>query len=276
MLKQRVITAAVLLALLAAALAAGATAFAAAMSILLGAGAFEWLRLAQHTATTALVAAIVFGAALFAVELAHLATSGVVLLASASMLAVWVGVAFVLVRAQRGSVRIARATSSLLCVLLLGAAAIAALDLMRHGVTLLISSLALVWVADTAAYFAGRRWGRTRLASKISPGKTWAGVGGALVAVMALAVALAWLAPGWPLFTTLLLQRLPPVLALLVLCGLVTLSIVGDLFESLLKRQAGAKDSGTTLPGHGGVLDRIDALLPVLPAAALLAAKVAT
>jgi phosphatidate cytidylyltransferase len=274
MLKQRVITAIVLLALLAAALVAGTTAFAAAMSILLGAGAFEWLRLAQHTAATALVAAIVFGAALFAVELAQLATPGVVLLASSAMLAVWVGIAVVLVRAQRGTARIGRAVSSLLCVLLLGTAAIAALDLMRHGVTFLLSCLALVWVADTAAYFAGRRWGKTRLAAKISPGKTWAGVGGALVAVVALALALAWSAPGWPLFTTLLLQRLPPTLALLALCALVALSIVGDLFESLLKRQVGAKDSGTTLPGHGGVLDRVDALLPVLPAAALLAAKV--
>ena len=274
MLKQRVITAIVLLALLAAALAAGATAFAAALSILLGAGAFEWLRLAQHTAGTALAAAIVFGALLFAVELAQVATPAVVVAASAAALLVWFGIAALLVRAQRDSVRIARAASTLLCVALLGVAAIGALDLMRHGITLLLSALAIVWIADTAAYFAGRRWGKTKLASKISPGKTWAGVGGAMVAVLGLATVLAWAAPGWPLFTTLLLQRLPLALALAVLCALVALSIVGDLFESLLKRQVGAKDSGTTLPGHGGVLDRIDALLPVIPAASLLVAKV--
>lgn len=273
MLKQRVITAVVLLALLAAALAAGSTAFAAALSFLLGAGAFEWLRLAQHTAGTALAAAILFGLALFAVELAHVATPAVVVPASAAALLVWFGIAGLLVHAQRDSVRIQRAASTLLCFVLLGVAAIGALDLMRHGITLLLSALAIVWVADTAAYFVGRQWGRRKLASRISPGKTWAGVGGALVAVLGLAVVLAFSAPGWPVFTTLLLQRLPLTLAVIALCALVVLSIVGDLFESLLKRQVGAKDSGTTLPGHGGVLDRIDALLPVIPAAALLAEK---
>jgi phosphatidate cytidylyltransferase len=171
-------------------------------------------------------------------------------------------------------VRIPQAASSVLCLVLLAVAAFSAMELMRHGVTLLLSALALVWIADTAAYFAGKRWGRTKLAPKISPGKTWAGVGGAMSAVLILALAAALLAPGWPLFSTRLLQRLPVAIGLFLLCTLVALSIVGDLFESLLKRQVGAKDSGKSLPGHGGVLDRIDALLPVLPAAALLVAKV--
>lgn len=273
MLRLRVITAVVLLAALAAALWAGTTAFAAAMSILLGAGAFEWLRLAQHTVTTALVAVVAFAVALFSVEIAGLAPE-VVLPAAAATLAIWLGIAALLVRAERRGARIPHGVSTVLAFVLLGVAAICALDLMRHGVTLLLSAMAIVWVADTAAYFAGRRWGRTKLAPKISPGKTWAGAVGAVLAVLAAALAAALLAPGWPIFSTLLLQRLPLALGLTALVALVALSIVGDLFESLLKRQVGAKDSGKSLPGHGGVLDRIDALLPVLPAAALLVAGV--
>ena len=274
MLRLRVITAVVLLVALGAALWAGTTAFAAAMAILLGAGAFEWLRLAQHTATTALVAAAALAVALFAVEVSGLAPPAVVLPAAAAALVIWLAIAVLVVRAERGGARIPHRVSTTLAFVLLGVAALCALDLMRHGVLLLLSAMAIVWAADTAAYFAGRRWGKSRLAPKISPGKTWAGVVGAVVAVLAVALAAALLAPGWPIFTTLLLQRLPLPLGLLALSALVALSIVGDLFESLLKRQVGAKDSGRSLPGHGGVLDRIDALLPVLPAATLLVAGV--
>jgi phosphatidate cytidylyltransferase len=142
--------------------------------------------------------------------------------------------------------------------------------LMDGGFVYLLSVLVIVWLADIAAYFAGRRWGRRKLAPAISPGKTWAGVGGAVTAVLLLALLLARLAPEVPAFSTLLQQRLPVAGALAVLAALVALSIVGDLFESLLKRQVDAKDSGRLLPGHGGVLDRIDALIAVLPAAALL------
>jgi phosphatidate cytidylyltransferase len=138
------------------------------------------------------------------------------------------------------------------------------------GFVYLLSVLVVVWLADIAAYFAGRRWGRRKLAPAISPGKTWAGVGGAVAAVLAVALLVAALAPQLPAFSTLLLQRLPLTVALALLVALVALSIAGDLFESLLKRQVGAKDSGRLLPGHGGVLDRIDALIAVLPAAGLL------
>jgi phosphatidate cytidylyltransferase len=134
---------------------------------------------------------------------------------------------------------------------------------------LLLALAALVWVADIAAYFAGKRFGRRKLAPAISPGKTWEGVAGALVAVAAyglvLAVAsrggdgpLAWIfEPAW---------GVPAVLAML---GLVGVSVLGDLFESWMKRGAGLKDSSGLLPGHGGVLDRIDALTSTLPVAAL-------
>lgn len=116
--------------------------------------------------------------------------------------------------------------------------------------------LVLVWVADSAAYFSGRRFGRRKLAPHISPGKTWAGVAGALLACGLLAIAVS-LVPAWSLR-----QQLMFVVLNLVA---VALSIVGDLFISALKRQVGVKDSGRLIPGHGGVLDRIDSLLAAPP-----------
>jgi phosphatidate cytidylyltransferase len=117
--------------------------------------------------------------------------------------------------------------------------------------------LAVVWIADTAAYFAGRRWGRRKLAPSISPGKTWEGAGGALIGGAAYAMILSVFLEG----------NLMVFVGMAVL--LVAVSIVGDLFESAAKRQAGVKDSGTLLPGHGGMLDRIDSATAVLPVAAL-------
>ncbi len=127
----------------------------------------------------------------------------------------------------------------------------------------LLAVLGVVWIADSAAYFAGRTWGRRKLAPLISPGKTWEGVAGAAVAV-AVYHALVWY---FGLRSVTL--EIGVAAALLVAC-LLPLSILGDLFESWIKRQAGVKDSGTLLPGHGGVLDRIDALTSTLPLAALV------
>ena len=126
-------------------------------------------------------------------------------------------------------------------------------------------TLGLTWVADTAAYFSGRRFGRHKLAPFISPSKTWEGVGGALLATLAYAIICAKVAP--------ILQGISGsfwggylAAALLLLAA----SILGDLFESAAKRQASVKDSGTLLPGHGGLLDRIDSATGTLPFAALL------
>ena len=135
-----------------------------------------------------------------------------------------------------------------------------------HAVStwLLLAAMALVWVADISAYFAGRRFGRHKLAPTISPGKTWEGVAGAVVGVLIYGALVLSFSP--------LAGRLPwplPVLALLLIL-LTAVSVMGDLFESLLKRQAGIKDSSNLLPGHGGVLDRIDALTSALPLAALI------
>ena len=121
---------------------------------------------------------------------------------------------------------------------------------------LLLAAAALVWLADSLAYFVGRTFGRRRLAPAISPAKTWAGVTGALAAAPIVVLGLGLLKPALDL----------PLLPMLGLCLLtVVVSIVGDLLESLLKRAAGVKDSGSLLPGHGGVLDRIDSLTAAFP-----------
>jgi len=126
------------------------------------------------------------------------------------------------------------------------------------GVLLLVAGMAVVWVSDSAAYFAGRRWGRHKLAPAISPGKTLEGAAGALVGVVAYTVLLVALAgPRLPAG----LAELLPLTLLMCLLG-----IVGDLYESWTKRVAGVKDSGACLPGHGGLLDRVDALAAALPA----------
>jgi len=130
---------------------------------------------------------------------------------------------------------------------------------------------ALVWLADIAAYFGGRALGRRKLAPTISPGKSWEGAISGLVAVIVLAVVVVVVTvhPHGNLFA--LLQARFGWIGLVLGCtALVALAIVGDLVESLVKRAAGAKDSSRLLPGHGGVLDRIDALLPVFPAALAL------
>jgi phosphatidate cytidylyltransferase len=129
----------------------------------------------------------------------------------------------------------------------------------------LLLALGLIWIADTAAYLAGRAFGRRRLAPRISPGKTWEGAAGGAVATLIYAIICAL--PGGPLGDSVRgAAWMPYLAATLLLCAV---SIVGDLFESALKRQAGAKDSGTLLPGHGGVLDRIDSATSTLPIAAL-------
>ena len=129
----------------------------------------------------------------------------------------------------------------------------------------LLLALGLVWIADTAAYLAGRAFGRHRLAPAISPGKTWEGAAGAAAATLIYAIICAL--PGAPLGAVVRGAGWFAYLAVAVL--LCAVSIAGDLFESAVKRQAGAKDSGALLPGHGGVLDRIDSITSTLPIAAL-------
>ena len=134
----------------------------------------------------------------------------------------------------------------------------ALISLYMVGPWVLLGLTATIWIADSAAYFSGKQFGKHKLAPSISPGKTWEGVCGALLAVSVYALILSYYFK-LPLLPTQLLMWL-----------ITMLGVVGDLFESMMKRQANIKDSGNILPGHGGILDRIDGLTSSLPVAVLL------
>lgn len=152
----------------------------------------------------------------------------------------------------RGEATFARAMVGVVVLLPTWAALV---DLHARGPAILLGVMAVVWIADSAAYFSGRRFGRRKLAPTISPGKTWEGVAGALVALALYAAAVSAFA------------GMPFVSLFALIAMLLYLSVLGDLFESWIKRVSGMKDSGDLLPGHGGVLDRIDALTATLPIA---------
>jgi phosphatidate cytidylyltransferase len=274
-LKQRVITAVALLALLLPALlASNPLPFIGLTLLLVSAAAWEWARLNGANGTFA----IAVGA-------------GLALLCGAAALVGWdvgtpapiwwivaalwlVGVPLVLRAGPPAWPRWPRAVRLVLGVVVLWAAWLALGHAKVNGVNFLLSVFCLVWMADIAAYFGGRAFGKRKLAPAISPGKSWEGVISGMAGVLVLAIV--WMqadrmfALDSASLYTLLVQQLgwfPAALALLVLAGM---SVVGDLFESLVKRAVGAKDSSGLLPGHGGVLDRIDALLPVLPLALAL------
>ena len=140
------------------------------------------------------------------------------------------------------------------------------------GMEFLLSVLLLVWVADIFAYFSGRTFGgkfsKGKLAPSISPGKSWEGVWGGMAGVVVLSIV--WVLVGGDTLYCQLSQRHGMALMLLAVIFMAAMSVVGDLVESLIKRSAGVKDSSGLLPGHGGVLDRVDALLPTLPLAMML------
>ncbi|MEN9888635.1 MAG: Phosphatidate cytidylyltransferase [Pseudomonadota bacterium] len=279
MLKQRVITALVLLAIFLPALFSPDTRYFVALTLLLiCAGAWEWGRLNGWTDRGALWGAVLCGAA------------GVLALqtgwAQQTLPTLWalVGGAWVLlgvwmIRAGvAGWPQAPRTLRWLGGLLLLVVAWLAMVQARQRGVNFLLSVLTLVWVADIAAYFAGRALGgrffAQKLAPAISPGKTWEGAVGGLLGVLLLG--LLWTrwdlaqGPTWGVSLHSLLWHRGPGLALLGWAFLTAMSIVGDLVESLVKRSAGVKDSSGLLPGHGGVLDRVDALLPALPLAMML------
>lgn len=270
MLRTRIATAIVLLVVVLTALWLGRSAFIALAALMFSAALWEWLRLAGFASRTALVCALLLVGLLLVLDVLGFAPGGarLTLICSAAA-ALWLTIAAVLVQAQRRGLRLGPTSTAVLGCLLLPAAWFALLALYQLGLVLLFSVLAVVWIADICAYFAGRAFGKAKLASNISPGKTWAGVAGAVVGVLAIAVAIRFAQPEAAVLSNLLFAR-SVALALALLVLVVAASIVGDLFESLIKRQAGMKDSSRLLPGHGGVLDRIDALLPVLPLAVLL------
>lgn len=241
------------------------TAVAAVAGLVGLAGGWEWARLTglvrpwQRLAYLVLLAVV--GGALWTAGAA--VVQGVLVLAALWWLGVTLWLAVGGGPAAREQVSGPRWRSLALGVLLLpamvlGIGFVAGAAGAERGVLLYV--ICLVWAADVGAYFAGRAWGRRALAPRISAGKTWEGFGGGLLAVAVYALAAAWLVgvPSGMLATWT---------ALALVAGAV--SVAGDLFESLLKRAAGAKDSGTLLPGHGGVLDRIDSLVAATPILAL-------
>jgi phosphatidate cytidylyltransferase len=268
MLATRIATAAVLLAILLPAIFLfPPIAWGLVSLVFLAVGAHEWVSLLgeRRHAWRAAGLMVLAGLLLLAWRRQHDWPAGLVLAGSLALTLFWcLGGAW---RLRRTNARVGGWPLAL--TLLFGCWA-AMYELRVLGVMPLLSSMAVVWVADVAAYFVGRAIGRRKLAPTISPGKSWEGAIGGFVFV-ALSGALA---ANWPALASSLPSRLaaglPWLIAMLLLVALAMLSIVGDLHESLLKRQAGVKDSGTLLPGHGGVLDRIDALVPVMPAALLL------
>jgi phosphatidate cytidylyltransferase len=276
MLKQRIITALLMLAvLLPALLVATPWPFVVVMLLLISAAGWEWGRLNG----LAMAPSLGLGGLL---ALAAAAAGAVGWVGHAPSLlwslatAVWVlGGAY----AIRGGVaawpKHPQAARLALGVLILWMAWLAVSVAKTLGLNFILSLFCLVWAADISAYFGGRRFGRRKLALAISPGKSWEGVYAGIVGVFVLAFA--WVAfDHWllargtgatPSLYTLLLARYGGLGTALALVFLAAMSVLGDLFESLVKRAAGAKDSSRLLPGHGGVLDRIDALLPVCPIA---------
>jgi phosphatidate cytidylyltransferase len=269
-LATRIATGIVLIAgILAALLLLPTLAFGAIVLLIVLVAASEWAKLiglAKGARVGFVIAVLAAGGALLwwgavrgfdpAVELAC---------GAATLFWLAVGVPSVLRNWQPGSLLV-RAVSAFV---MLEGAFVAIVALQARSPWLALAAMAIVWLADTAAYFAGRRFGRRKLAPQISPGKTWEGVCGAFVAVGVYALLLLPLARragyagaftagaiiGWIVFAN----------------ALAALSVVGDLHAALLTRRAGVKDSGAILPAHGGVLDRTDALLAAMPPVALAA-----
>jgi phosphatidate cytidylyltransferase len=271
MLKQRVITAIVLLAILLPALFwPSPYPFSAVVLVLIACAGWEWGRLnglgMGGSVAIGVACLVLCGASWYG---GFIGARFPVLWAAIGGL--WVICGALLLRAGvAGWPRIPVAVRIVFGVLALWAAWLAAAQARAIGINFLLSVLVLVWVADIGAYAAGRAFGKRKLAPAISPGKSWEGVWGGMVGVMVLAIA-------WTVADAHLGALVPSLYSRLAAAGwwllpvaaifLAAMSVVGDLVESLVKRSAGMKDSSNLLPGHGGVLDRVDALLPTLPLA---------
>lgn len=282
MLLQRVITALVLLAILLPALFYPSTVpFTLVVLALMAAGAWEWGRLSGYGQAGSLAV----GAACVALCGASWALGWI----DQPLTALWIvggglwvlGAAWLLHAGVPGWARIPAALRLVAGVLALWLAWLAVVQARHLGVNFLLSVLVLVWVADIFAYFAGRAFGlrftKNKLAPSISPGKSWEGVWGGMLGVVVLALVWSWAdrhyGAGVLSFYSVLQSRGLWFL-LLAAVFMAAMSVVGDLVESLIKRSVGVKDSSGLLPGHGGVLDRIDALLPTLPLAMMLSSFV--
>ncbi len=276
MLKQRVITALIMLAILLPALFyPDPTPFSLVALVLLAAAGWEWgrLNLLGQAASVALALACALMCGLS--WMAGWLTRPMPLLWSAAGIAWVLAGGWLLRRGVAGWPRVPIGLRLVGGLMALWLAWLAVAQARVAGIGFLLSVLMLVWAADIGAYFAGRglggRFTKNKLAPAISPGKTWEGVWGGIAGVVLLALIWLWVAaPGDASLYSRLTGRHGWPVMLLAVVFLVAMSVVGDLVESLIKRSAGAKDSSSLLPGHGGVLDRVDALLPTLPLALML------
>jgi phosphatidate cytidylyltransferase len=255
MLKQRLITGVIFVALLVGSTLFLSNLYFSCVLVLLALiGAWEWTALMGLSSLTARLGYVV----LVALSLWAALKLSVVWIAIAACLGWLIALLWVLRFPKGRALRTHKGVGAVAGIVILVPTWLVLVTLHAEdasGPHLVLFLLAMTWVADTAAYFAGRRWGSLKLAPAISPGKTWEGVGGAALAVVLYAAAGNWL---------LLNGRMPGIFVLLCLLTLL-FSILGDLLESLFKREAGVKDSGTILPGHGGLLDRIDSLTAAAP-----------
>lgn len=278
MLKQRIITAFVLLLILLPALFHRSPApFCAIALLLIAAGAWEWGRLNGYGQVVSLLAGLacaIAGALAWWLGLLAQSLAWLWMLAGTTWVLAGSWVLYRGVPAWSGFSRPGRLLAGLVALWL---AWLAVAQARVIGVNFLLSILMLVWMADIAAYFAGRalggRFSPGKLAPSISPGKSWEGVWGGMAGVLVLAFVWRWADAAWGIAVPSLYSHLGlrgGGLLLIAAVFLAAMSVVGDLFESLVKRSAGVKDSSGLLPGHGGVLDRVDALLPTLPLAMML------
>lgn len=278
MLRQRIITAIILLAILVPAIFYPAPApFGVVALVVIVAGAWEWARLSGAGSKPALV----YGALCAALCACTWMTGWL----DTPMRGLWflVGGGWVLLGGWllrvgvRTWSRVPKPLALVGGLVALWATWVAVFQARALGINFLFSALVLVWVADVCAYFAGRALGgrfiAPKLAPSISPGKTWEGAIGGVLGVVACAWLWRWADTTFAVDSSSLYTRLGAMGALTMTIAavfLAAMSVVGDLLESLFKRSAGVKDSSALLPGHGGVLDRVDALLPVLPLAMML------
>jgi phosphatidate cytidylyltransferase len=283
MLKQRVITALIMLAIVIPILLVSSPwPFCLLALLFIAAGAWEWARMngLKESGSIYFAGFFVLVAALsWYLGFLNMAMPNVWILASGF----WVlSSAWLLSKGVAGWSKIPVAIRRAGGLVVLWLAWLAVCQARIQSVNFLMSIMCLVWVADSFAYFAGRTWGgkftKNKLAPTISPGKSWEGVWGGVVGVFLLAFAWVWADSHWHSPATSLYTRLNGqhlLLMVLALLFLTAMSVVGDLIESLIKRSAGVKDSSGLLPGHGGVLDRADALLPTLPIAMMLTTLIA-
>jgi phosphatidate cytidylyltransferase len=275
MLKTRVITALILLAVLLPTLFLLPAVYIGAFFLLaLLVAAWEWSRL---LAPDAVRAAYLYALFCLAIILLMLGMQNVAWQFSILLLAVifWFFIApFILAKGMNLSLQKLRPFYIVLGLILLPATWFALVFLRELGLVFLLSSMALVWVADIGAYFVGKAFGKRKLAVQISPGKSVEGAVGGLALCYVYALMCVFFLPFESTLFGAWAIRFGWIPMLLMVTVLAAFSIFGDLFESQLKRLAGVKDSSHLLPGHGGVLDRVDALIPTMPIAALLAGLV--